>query len=858
MTSPNTEKLKSAILSYLSRQQGNESADKDNLTYEAVRLTLDSLGENPDDSYTVADFKLLEYLTFLKDGSNHRYAEIRQLVTESSLSDQQKIDLFALLEKGEKENVPLGFFTNSHFGKCLGSQTDETAARIIKACLEALELSRKDNLTPEEIQQLLEIPNSVANITNFGTGFMSGLFHSVCPEFFPILNKPGRQVYHPLKKEMSLIELSAKQNYVANSKRISSYLKKNFPNISSMRTVDNAQFRDEEVKRLLSEMAQDRKNPTLAEAVLEYLENTTDNPSEYNDASNPTFDLLDHMFPAFINPADNEIFKNAGLSEIELIRSACIKDISKDKRQSHCAKILDSSQLPKNQKLDLSCFFLEASNDANLGLFPERTIKRLPLEAEQAHNILLRLGMIHSASSEEDALDASRHLISVCKSIEDIDLISISALLNAISPTHFPVLDNASQTILEALADESEFDEDEKIDWSKLESYPENARRVTAFLKARGIESTRVLYNAQNDPDVRAALEAINEMVGAQSNAPDPHKTNRKERSSLNTILYGPPGTGKTYQTVTYAVSLCDPEFFAEHENDYGELFQRYEELVYEGRVVFCTFHQSYCYEEFIEGIKPVVDDSASVRYEIHSGIFKTLCDKALADEESNYLLIADEINRGNISRVFGELITLLEPSKRLGAQEERTTVLPYSGEPFGVPDNLYVLGTMNTADRSLTQIDTALRRRFEFVEVSPDPSLIEPAILETDEGAIELRLILEAMNARIGALYDRDHAIGHSYLMGVDSFAELKNRFELKIIPLLQEYFYDDYSKIRLVLNDNSDTDGFVVREGLAAQYLGNLGTIEEPLVLGRSRNWRPNHFMAIYGSAATDTASE
>ena len=274
--------------------------------------------------------------------------------------------------------------------------------------------------------------------------------------------------------------------------------------------------------------------------------------------------------------------------------------------------------------------------------------------------------------------------------------------------------------------------------------------------------------------------------------------------------------------------------------------------------MVFCTFHQSYCYEEFIEGIKPVVDDSASVRYEIHSGIFKTLCDKALADEESNYLLIADEINRGNISRVFGELITLLEPSKRLGAQEERTTVLPYSGEPFGVPDNLYVLGTMNTADRSLTQIDTALRRRFEFVEVSPDPSLIEPAILETDEGAIELRLILEAMNARIGALYDRDHAIGHSYLMGVDSFAELKNRFELKIIPLLQEYFYDDYSKIRLVLNDNSDTDGFVVREGLAAQYLGNLGTIEEPLVLGRSRNWRPNHFMAIYGSAATDTASE
>lgn len=207
---------------------------------------------------------------------------------------------------------------------------------------------------------------------------------------------------------------------------------------------------------------------------------------------------------------------------------------------------------------------------------------------------------------------------------------------------------------------------------------------------------------------------------------------------------------------------------------------------------------------------------------------------------------------------MFGELITLLEPTKRLGAQEERTTVLPYSGEPFGVPDNLYVLGTMNTADRSLTQIDTALRRRFEFVEVSPDPSLIEPATLETDEGPIELQLILEAMNARIDALYDRDHAIGHSYLMGVDSFAELKNRFELKIIPLLQEYFYDDYSKIRLVLNDTSDTDGFIVREGFTAQYLGNLGTVEEPLILGKSGNWKPSHFMAIYGGAASATASE
>lgn len=498
------------------------------------------------------------------------------------------------------------------------------------------------------------------------------------------------------------------------------------------------------------------------------------------------------------------------------------------------------------------------------GFFPMLTY----LTEEQCSHIVSTCININETSAD-DATSIYAAARTIC-GIKHFGAGFLSGLLHSIKPTLFPILNAPGQRIYRPLAKDMGVNPKKLGDTSL---YADNAEKIKRFMDRYSVVNFRVVDRAQfEDPNVRAALDISvekespnEEPIGLESGGSLYDELSRRdgrrsqqEQGSLNTILYGPPGTGKTYQTVTYAVSLCDPEFFAEHENDYGELFQRYEELVYEGRVVFCTFHQSYCYEEFIEGIKPVVDDSASVRYEIHSGIFKTLCDKALADEESNYLLIADEINRGNISRVFGELITLLEPSKRLGAQEERTTVLPYSGEPFGVPDNLYVLGTMNTADRSLTQIDTALRRRFEFVEVSPDPSLIEPAILETDEGAIELRLILEAMNARIGALYDRDHAIGHSYLMGVDSFAELKNRFELKIIPLLQEYFYDDYSKIRLVLNDNSDTDGFVVREGLAAQYLGNLGTIEEPLVLGRSRNWRPNHFMAIYGSAATDTASE
>ncbi|WP_304855589.1 McrB family protein [Adlercreutzia caecimuris] len=498
------------------------------------------------------------------------------------------------------------------------------------------------------------------------------------------------------------------------------------------------------------------------------------------------------------------------------------------------------------------------------GFFPMLTY----LTEEQCSHIVSTCISINEASAD-DAASVYAMARPIC-GIKHFGAGFLSGLLHSIKPTLFPILNTPGQNLYRPLA------KDMGINPKKLGNthlYADNAEKIKRFTDQYSVVNFRVIDRAQfEDPDVRAALampvekeSPSEEPVGLENGGSLYDELSRRsgrrgqrEQGSLNTILYGPPGTGKTYQTVTYAVRLCDPEFFAEHEDDYGELFQRYEELVYEGRVVFCTFHQSYCYEEFIEGIKPVVDGSAAVRYEIHSGIFKNLCDKALADEESTYLLIADEINRGNISRVFGELITLLEPTKRLGAQEERTTVLPYSGEPFGVPDNLYVLGTMNTADRSLTQIDTALRRRFEFVEVSPDPSLIEPATLETDEDPIELQLILEAMNARIAALYDRDHAIGHSYLMGVDSFAELKNRFELKIVPLLQEYFYDDYSKIRLVLNDTSDTDGFIVRKGFAAQYLGNLGAVEEPLILGKSGNWKPSHFMAIYGGAASATASE
>ena len=225
--------------------------------------------------------------------------------------------------------------------------------------------------------------------------------------------------------------------------------------------------------------------------------------------------------------------------------------------------------------------------------------------------------------------------------------------------------------------------------------------------------------------------------------------------------------------------------------------------------------------------------------------------DRATQAPHQRYVLVIDEINRGNIARIFGELITLIEDSKRIGMDDEVRVTLPGSKTEFGVPKNLHVVGTMNTADRSIALLDTALRRRFVFVEMMPDP--FHPGV-STDADGVDCRELLAAMNRRIAVLLDREHQIGHTYFLGVDKLPALASTFRTRIIPLLQEYFYDDWAKIRAVLNNNDFVQNSSPPEELVRRDLVDPERAVYSLLPADDGRWTsPTAYRAVYETKAS-----
>lgn len=495
--------------------------------------------------------------------------------------------------------------------------------------------------------------------------------------------------------------------------------------------------------------------------LLQFLKAKKDIPAEKYDAS---YELV----PKTLEYLRKQDLMQLGVKDLEMLYFMTIHTGKSSFK--HKKKKVEESHLAEEDKMKLIEFIDTIQYKVNekdyiriragyKGIFGAAIFKFSKTSDEDARQFL---GMCIEIFSEKDVNKMFAIVENSLKnSLKGIGIATVSQILHCLKPTIFPVLNNAVREM------------------GKLHLQLENPKDITRY-----VANTKIIekFRDENLPFknyiiLDQALYELNKNKDIiEKNEPNTVIASTNQLNmSRNQILYGPPGTGKTYKLIKeYFPLFTDPK-------------------TGEKRYVFITFHQAYGYEEFIEGIRPIIDEQTQqVRYEIKPGIFKIMVQKAIHNPEQNFAIFIDEINRGNIAKIFGELITLLEDDKRLGSLHELQVKLPYSNENFSIPSNLYIIGTMNTADRSIALIDIALRRRFIFIPVYPDYNA---------EG-LQYKNLLQRLNEKILKENGLDYQIGHSYFLKRDGDFDLAEVMNKKIIPLLQEYFYNEPETIEEILN--------------------------------------------------------
>lgn len=564
------------------------------------------------------------------------------------------------------------------------------------------------------------------------------------------------------------------------------------------------------------------------------------------DSHDATYELIREVINAYRNMGDLSLCDYKDLNLVYLMCVGTWKQGLDAKK-----KTVADSHLPdreKNRLKDLlDIFWLRAQNreykncetkDTNFGMFGTGFYSFQNKADERSSREFIQMCIDIMDMSDDDEI-FSRCEKTLNENFHGMRAASASMVLHCLKPMTFPIFN--SNMGAENIYVYFNIGIKHK---TELYAYIKNVRRVKAFRDQYfKVKNYRIFDIAAWN--LSKATQYIDDEAIQERGMLQEMKRNNK-KFDKNLILYGPPGTGKTYNSVIYAVAICDGKSVDEL-TDYDAVMARYDELKKAGRIEFTTFHQSYGYEEFIEGIKPIIDENKQdIGYTIEPGVFKEFCENAKSAvctknddfiDAEPHVFIIDEINRGNISKIFGELITLIENTKRSGMPEAASAILPYSGDEFSVPANVYILGTMNTADRSIALMDTALRRRFQFIENMPDSDVLRKIHADKVED-LDVAAMLDKINERITFLYDREHTIGHAFFTGLKddaSIETLQSIFEKSVIPLLQEYFYEDYQKIQLVLADNAKSDDslkFVLDKKVIAKNIFK-GNVEDVIDL-------------------------